>query len=205
MLWSNSAQDWEDSGGKRRVFYIQNTTGEGMQEGRKTLWGDKKGGGCVRFLRTHNGEIVKGQGALMCGKGRQPGVFRPWTSSGLSNFARGKRVDTVSWTHVGVGLQQPQYPQMAVSLTGGAQWRRICRAGHGKPKEGRCEGCGLQRSRSLSWYRNPEIRTDSLWWFCCGNEQGRAGNMGKERAGESGEERERREAWGEKCAYHKKQ
>ena len=74
MLWSNSAQDWEDSGGKRRVFYIQNTTGEGMQEGRKTLWGDKKGGGCVRFLRTHNGEIVKGQGALMCGKGRQPGV-----------------------------------------------------------------------------------------------------------------------------------
>lgn len=27
--------------------------------------------------------------------------------------------------------------------------------------------------------------------------------MRKERAGESGEERERREAWGEKCAYHK--
>lgn len=29
--------------------------------------------------------------------------------------------------------------------------------------------------------------------------------MRKERAGESGEEREKREAWGEKCAYHKKQ
>lgn len=28
--------------------------------------------------------------------------------------------------------------------------------------------------------------------------------MRKERAGESGEERERREAWGEKCVYHKK-
>lgn len=34
---------------------------------------------------------------------------------------------------------------------------------------------------------------------------GRAGNMKKERAGESGEERERREAWREKCVSHKKQ
>lgn len=77
-------------------------------------------------------------------------------------FARGKRVNTVSWTHVGEGLQHRNVIRWLSALPGGTQWRGTVPAQR-EPKEGHCEGCGLQRSRSLSWYRNPEIRTDSPW------------------------------------------
>lgn len=90
--------------GENVVFFIYKTRQEkGCRRAGKRSEGTKKEGGRVRFLRTHNGEIVKGQGALMCGKGRQPGVFRSWTLSGLSDFARGKRVDTV---YRGIGIRQ---------------------------------------------------------------------------------------------------
>ena len=63
--------------GENVVFFIYKTRQEtGCRRAGKRSEGTKKEGGRVRFLRTHNGEIVKGQGALMCGKGRQPGVFR---------------------------------------------------------------------------------------------------------------------------------
>ena len=116
----------------------------------------------MRFLRTHNGEIVKGQGALMCGEVTGAAAEQGFTDDvhGLSDFARGKRVDTVSWTHVGEGLQHRNVIRWLSALPGGTQWRGTVPAQR-EPKEGHCEGCGLQRSRSLSWYRTPEIRTDS--------------------------------------------
>ena len=60
------------------------------------------------------------------------------------------------------GASASQCHQMAVSLTGGTQWRGTVPAQR-EPKAGHCVSCGLQRSRSLPWYRNPAIRKDSLW------------------------------------------
>ena len=52
------------------MFFIYKTRQEkGCRRAGKRSEGTKKEGVRVRFLRTHNGERVKGQGALMCGKG----------------------------------------------------------------------------------------------------------------------------------------
>lgn len=120
--------------------------------------------GRVRFLRTHNGERVKGAGGFNVRKGTAARSFQTMNVVWAERFRTGKACGYRFMDTCRGGASASQCHQMAVSLTGGAQWRRICRVpAMGSQRRGAAKAAGLQRSRSLSWYRNPEIRKDSPW------------------------------------------
>lgn len=102
------------------------------------------------------------------------------------------------------GASASQCHQMAVSLTGRYTVARY-RAGPAGAKGGALRKLrpATEPQLTVVWESgNPHGLTLVT---LLRQRTGRAGSMKKERAGESEEERERREAWREKCVYHKKQ
>ena len=81
----------------------------------------------MRFLRTHNGEIVKGAGGFNVRKGTAAKSFQTMNVVWAERFRTGKACGYRFMDTCRGGASASQCHQMAVSLTGGAQWRRICR------------------------------------------------------------------------------
>lgn len=81
----------------------------------------------MRFLRTHNGEIVKGAGGFNVRKGTAARSFQTMNVVWAERFRTGKACGYRFMDTCRGGASASQCHQMAVSLTGGAQWRRICR------------------------------------------------------------------------------
>ena len=95
----------------------------------------------MRFLRTHNGEIVKGAGGFNVRKGTAARSFQTMNVVWAERFRTGKACGYRFMDTCRGGASASQCHQMAVSLTGGAQWRGGWRvAGPGRQRGGAAKG-----------------------------------------------------------------
>lgn len=159
----------------------------------------------MRFLRTHNGEIVKGAGGFNVRKGTAARSFQTMNVVWAERFRTGKACGYRFMDTCRGGASASQCHQMAVSLTGGAQWRRICRVPamgsqrRGAAKAAACNGAAAYRGIGI----RQSARTHFVL-FAAAGEQSVARKMKKGEGG--GNRRGKREEWsrGEKCAHYKK-
>lgn len=143
----------------------------------------------MRFLRTHNGEIVKGAGGFNVRKGTAARSFQTMNVVWAERFRTGKACGYRFMDTCRGGASASQCHQMAVSLTGGAQWRRICRVPamgsqrRGAAKAAACNGAAAYRGIGI----RKSARTHLGDFASTENRSGQGNQERKERGGKRGE------------------
>jgi len=188
------------------VFFIYKTRQKkGCRRAGKRSEGTKKEGGACAISSHTQWRKSERAGGFNVRRGTAARSFQTMNVVWSERFCTGKACGYRFMDTCRGGASTAQYHQM-----GCQPYRRCTMAADLPCRPWEAKGGALRRLRPatepqltvVSESGNPHGLTLVI---LLRQRTGRAGNMKKERAGESGEERERREAWREKCVSHKKQ